>query len=131
MSLQDVAEQVRRNLKKDELFKGAFIAYCMLSPFWYFIIGPLARVLMKPYWITITDKRLYFTRLNIFQKPLVTDDFEYADIINTVIEGKMFARTIMFILNGKELKFSVPFRKNSQKNILSSKMLEFLEGKLK
>lgn len=33
MDLKDVAEQVRQDLKKDEEFKGAFIANCMPTLF--------------------------------------------------------------------------------------------------
>jgi hypothetical protein len=129
MSLKDAAEKVQEMLKENEEIKGEFIANCMPPLYWYFIIGPLAAVMMKQYWITLTDKRMFFTRLNMLQKPLVTDDFNYESISKSITTGKVLTRTMTFELNGKKLKLTIPFRKSIKKNMLSPETLEYLEGK--
>ena len=130
MSLKTVVEKAQRDVKPGEEIKGAFIANCMPAIIWYFIIGPLAAIMMRQYIVTLTDRRIYFTSLNMFQKIIVTDDFEYTEIECPPFKGKFFTRIAKFNLNGRNLKLTIPFRKKNKENILGPETLEYLLGKL-
>ena len=133
MTLKEVGTEVRELMQDDEEWKGAFLATRYASNWWFFLIGPWAFFMTQQYLITVTDKRLYFTRLGVFKNPVRTDEFYFEEIRDTVIKNWLwlpYLKRITFIRDGRKIKLDVPFRKRTRENILGPEILEFLKEKL-
>lgn len=125
MGMNDVFQE----LSSKEKCKGIFLANCMPSIWWYFLIGPLASFKMKQYIISLYDDAIHFTRLDLWGKAANTDEFSYDEIKTLELKNGMITKKWNISINDNRLKLIVPFRKSENEKLLDPSKLEFLKSK--
>ncbi|MCQ8119260.1 hypothetical protein [Methylomonas rosea] len=104
MTKEAAKEHILKNLTPGDSLVGFFIAQQPFKLWLFFIIGPLAVLSMKQYFIAVTQKGIHFHRLNLWGK-FASDDFFAFNEIATVKIGKgMLQRPMKFTFkNGRNI----------------------------
>lgn len=95
---------------------------------WYLLLGPFAAFMMKHYRLTITNKALYFHRLNLSSDIVQSDRFENDEIKSLKFSQGFLQHEIRLeFSNGRKLKINTPRKALSKKvAVLSEKGIEYL-----
>ena len=96
---------------------------------WFLLLGPLAAFMMKYYLLTVTDKAIYFHRMNMASKIVQSDRFSYAEMKGSKLSSGILNHELKFkFKNGRTLLVRCPRKALSKKvTVLSEKTLDFLE----
>lgn len=90
------------------------------------LVGAFAGFLIRPYIITVTNQKVYFSKLNIWENKLeITDSFGYDEIEKaTVKTGKLLASLKFRFKNGGKLKLRATYRQQKPDNLLGAIVLD-------
>lgn len=109
MSRKDTLATIRQQIPENEEYHGAFSGTAQPAFAWHFLLGNFAPLLTKTYIIYITDKKLYFSKLNLLGHLEVVDGFTDFEIRQLHIKKNLLAGyTFTFEFNnGRKLKLKV------------------------
>ncbi len=91
-------------LKEGEKHVGAFMGRTQPHVLWYFLLGPLATLMMQQYQVMVTSKRIIFGKLSVMGSVSIIDAFLYPEIEDVSIREGTLSDTIEFTFkNGRTL----------------------------
>jgi hypothetical protein len=97
----------------------------------FFIIGPLAILSTKTYFVAVTTKGVYFHRLNLFGKFAGIDFFEFGEIENVKMGIGMIQRPMKFqFKNARNIKFYPMLRGGNKKAKLTEITQKYIENNI-
>ena len=132
MNKDKASNHIKQNLPSNEDLIGFFQAQ---SPpkFWlYFIMGPLATLAIKFYFIAVTNKGVYFFKLNLLGKFTQQDFFSYDEIEKTEIgKGTLTVPMMFFFTNGTKLKIKAQKKGLERVAKLEEKTLDYMKKNIK
>lgn len=105
-----------RLVSQDEQRIGQFSAMQQPSNLLRLFMGPLSALMFRQYYITVTDKKIYFSRLSMWSGKIdTTDPFVYEEIEKATIKTGRYMADLKFkFKNGNSLKLRSPYRKELQ-----------------
>ena len=127
-------EEVIQQLPPEETYIGTFYGMARPSLWLIFLMGPLMNLLSKSYYVSITENKLYFTKLNLMNKILNIDSFEDIEISSLIITKNMFSSyTCKFVFsNGNKLKMIAHFNeKKKDSGFLTDEIFKVLQARFK
>ena len=99
---KDIAEaHIRQHIPSDETLIGFFQAMLPLKIWLFILIGPLACLSMRFYFIGVTDKGVHLFRLNMMGKFNNHDFFTYDEIDSLKIGKGLLQTPLLFIFTNK------------------------------
>ena len=111
MKKERAQEQIVSNLADNDSLVGFFYAQQPFKIWLFFIIGPLAVLSIKYYFIAVTTKGVHFHRLNILGKFADNDFFKFAEIENVKIGKGIVQRPMKFNFNnGRSIKIKAQLK---------------------
>jgi len=111
MKKEKAQEHIVSNLADNDSLVGFFYAQQPFKIWLFFIIGPLAVLSMKYYFIAVTTKGVHFHRLNILGKFADNDFFKFAEIENVKIGKGIVQRPMKFNFNnGRSIKIKAQLK---------------------
>ena len=97
----------------------------------YFLIGPLSTLGMKFYYIAVTNSGFHFHRLNMFNRIVEHDYFDFGEIKNIKIGKGFIQRPIYLTLsNGRRLKLKAQLKGAKSIPKLTPEIQKVIEDKL-
>lgn len=112
----------------DDRLIGFFLAQGPFPILWYFIIGPLAFLMVRRYYVAVSEKGVYFTKLNLLGKPANTDRMLFSEIERAEIGNGILQRPILFrFTNGKKLKVKAQLKGVKSVAVLTPDVQTYLE----
>ena len=129
MKLEKMKSYVNENLNEDDVLIGYFWSMEAIKIWLFMLIGPFAAFSMKFYVVAVSEKGLYFHRINFLEKFADTDFFTYEEIETLALSKGMLNALLKFhFVNGRKLKLKSPLKgKNA---IISTEIQTFLLEKL-
>jgi len=119
---------ISENIGSDEELIGFFQAVQPFKIWLFFIIGPLAVFSMKFFFLAVTNKGVYFFRLNYFDKFVTKDLFLYREIKSLEIGKGMLQRPMKFTFaNDKVVKVKAQLKGVDKIAKLLPETQEYLE----
>lgn len=95
---------IQNHLSPEERLIGFFAAQRPMKFWLFFLIGPLAALSAKAYYLGVTDKGVHFHALNLLGKFSQHDFFAYDEIANVKIGSGMLQIPMKFTFkNGRKL----------------------------
>ncbi len=111
MNKDQAYEYIKNTIEIDDNLIGFFIAQKPFSLLWFFIIGPLAVLTMKTYYVAVSKQGAYFYRLNLMGKPANVDFMSFDEIESIKIGKGMLQRPMLYrFKNGKKLKLKAQLK---------------------
>jgi len=96
MNKEKAQEHIKHNLRENDSLIGFFQAIELPNIWLYFIIGPLAFLSMKTYFLAVTKNGIYFHKLNFLGKFKEYDFFEFGEIESVYIGKGIMQRPMKF-----------------------------------
>lgn len=128
MNKEKANEYILSTMEPDDKLIGFFIAQGPFPILWFFIIGPLALLMLRQYYVAISEKGVYFIKLNLLGKPSNTDLMSFAEIENVKIGKGMMQRPMLFrFTNGKRLKVKAQLKGVKRVAVLTPEVQTHLE----
>lgn len=104
-------EFILSNLEADDKLVGFFFAQGRFPILWFFLIGPFAMLMLRQYYVAISEKGVYFIKLNPLGKPSNLDMMSFPDIESVKIGNGALQRPMLFHFNnGKKLKIKAQLK---------------------
>jgi len=104
-----VEKHILENLAEGDKLVGFFSGISSPKFWWYLLIGPLAHLRTKTYFVAVSNRGVYFNPLILFNKFGAIDFFEFEDIKNVKIAKGFIQRSFLFqFKNGRKLKIQAP-----------------------
>ncbi len=105
-------------ISKEEECIGQFAGWARPSFALRLFMGPLSSLMTKYYIVTVTNKKLYFSKKNIWSGKIdITDAFEYTEIEKATIKTGRFLSSLKFkFMNGNTIKLQATYRKQKPEN---------------
>ncbi len=125
-------EHIKQKLSSKEDLIGFF--YAQKPPkFWlFFIIGPLAMLSIRHYFVAVTNTGIHFYKLNMMGKFSQHDFFSYNEIEKIKIKkGTLTLPLIFFFSNGTKLKLKAQKKGLERVAKLEEKTLEYMKKNIK
>ncbi len=111
MNKEQAQEQIEKCLVPNDSLVGFFIAQQSFKIWLVFLIGPLAMLSMKSYFVAVTEKGICFHRLSLFGKFANSDFFEFSEIENVKIGKGLIQRPMSFeFRNGRKMKIKAQLK---------------------
>lgn len=111
MKKETAQEHIKLNLIEGDSLISFFQAVQPIKIWLFFLIGPLAVLSMKMYFLAVTEKGLYFHRLSLLGKFNGFDFFAYDEIESVVIGKGVLQRPMKFqFRNGRTLKIKAQLK---------------------
>lgn len=112
-------EIISTQVPQDEEVAGQFTATARPPMALYFIVGAFSSFFTKSYIVTVTDKKVYFTKTNFLTaKTEHTDAFAYDEIEKATLKtGKLLAKFKLKFRNGNKLVLQVPYRAQKPESV--------------
>lgn len=105
MKKEQAQEHIELHLTDGDSLISFFQAIQPFKIWLFFLIGPLAVLSMKTYFLAVTKKGLYFHRVNLLGKFSGMDFFAFDEIENVAIGKGILQRPMKFrFRNGRTLK---------------------------
>jgi len=120
-------EHINENLSQGDVLVGYFQATQSFKLWLFFLIGPLAVLSMRFYFVAVTQRGVYFHRLNFWGKFADYDFFQFDEIENVDI-GDGFIQKPMryFFKNGRKLKLKAQLKGTQKVAKLDEETLQYL-----
>ena len=99
MDKETARKHIEKNLRPGDSIVGFFYAIKPWSLWLFFLIGPLAILSMKYFFVAVTERGVYFHRLNMFGKFADNDFFGFREIRNVKIGKGIIQRPMKFRFN--------------------------------
>lgn len=129
MNKSKANEYILNTMESDDKLVGFFMAQGSFPTLWFFIIGPLAALMLRQYYVAISEKGVYFIKLNPLGKPSNTDLMSFAEIEYVKIGKGMLQRPILFrFANGKKLKVKAQIKGTKSVAVLTPEVQTYLEN---
>jgi len=124
-------KHIQQNLDRGDKLVGFFYAIQPVK-FWLFLlIGPLAFLSMKSYFVAATESGLTFYKLNMLGKFAHRDHFPYNEIGSVKIGSGLLQRPMGFVFkNGRKFKLKAQWRGVDKVAKLTEDMLAYLERRI-
>ena len=110
--------------------KHLFTFYAINPPaMWVALLtmGALYALFLKYYWVGVSDKSVYFLRLNLAGKVAQTDVFKFKEIESLKVTNSLLQKVAVFgFANGRKLVLNF----NKFRDGGADKMLEYLQKKI-
>ncbi len=104
MNKEKAQEQIEKKIDQDDILVGFFYAQQPFKIWLFFLIGPLAVLSMKYYFVCVTKKGIHFHRLNLLGKFANHDFFKFEEIENVKIGKGILQRPMKYqFKNGQSL----------------------------
>lgn len=132
MYIHNVKSYIEQNLSSKEKLIGFFYAHKSFKLWLYFIIGPLAVLSLKSYFVAVTNNGIHFFQFNLLLKFSKHDFFIY-DEIEKVKVGKGVMKIPMqySFTNGNKLKIKALKKGCSDVMKIEEKELEYIKRNIK
>tara|TARA_A100001015_G_scaffold312144_1_gene416727 strand:- start:838 stop:1242 length:405 start_codon:yes stop_codon:yes gene_type:complete len=127
---KEIAEKhIVENLAQDDELVGFFEAVQPFKFWLFFVIGPLAVLSMKNYFVAVTKRGVCFYRLNLLGKFAGSDFFKFNDIENVKIGNGILQRPFLFqFKNGRKLKINALVRGVEKISKLNDNVQKYIES---
>lgn len=132
MTTTELEDRIRQDLEPGDDLLGFFLGQIPFKFWWFLLVGPIAVLGMKTYYIAASQRGMHFYRMNIIGQIEQHDYFNYDAIRVLEIKSGMLQLPLRFeFKNHNELK--VRAQKKGAKKIpkLTDELIETLKGKLK
>jgi len=111
MNKETAKEHILKNLIQGDSLIGFFVAQQSFKIWLFFLIGPLAVLSMKSYFVAATQKGIYFHRLNLLGKFADSDFFEFNEIESIKISRGILQCPMIFkFKNGRSIKIKAQLK---------------------
>jgi hypothetical protein len=105
MDKERAHEHIKRNLREHDSLIGFFQAIEPPKIWLFFLIGPLAALRMRMYFLAVTTKGLHFHRLNLLGKFKEHDYFDFCEIERVEVGKGVLQRPMKFhFKNNRKIK---------------------------
>lgn len=105
MHKNEALTHIKNKLTSDEELIGFFMAQKPFKIWLFVLIGPLAVLSMKPYYIAVTNKGVHFHLLNLLGKFSKHDFFKFEEIDSLKIGNGVMRIAMKYVFsNGRKLK---------------------------
>ena len=131
MNKSQVEVHVKDSLEGDDSLIGFFQAMQLPKIWLYFLIGPLAFLSMKTYFVAVSKRGLYFHRLNLLGKFKDYDFFEFNEIDSVKIGGGILQRPMTFqFKNKRKIKIKAQLKGVEKVAKLTPEVQQYIENNI-
>lgn len=124
-------EHINENLSQGDVLVGFFQATQSFKLWLFFLIGPLAVLSMKFYFVAVTQRGIYFHRLNFWGKFADYDFFQFDEIENVEMGDGFLQKPMQyFFKNGRKLKLKAQLKGTQKVAKLDEETLQYLNKHL-
>ena len=132
MKKEKAKEYIEKNLSPDDSLIGFFAAQQSFKIWLFLLIGPLAVLSMKSYFVAVTRKGIYFHRLNLLGKFSDYDFFEFTEIETVRIAKGTFQRPMKFnFKNGRNIEIKAQVKGLDRIAKLTEETLQQIQNNIK
>ncbi|MBT3303441.1 MAG: hypothetical protein HN982_04420 [Candidatus Marinimicrobia bacterium] len=111
MNKEKAQEHIENNLNNNDSLVGFFQAIEPPKIWLFFVIGPLAILSMKTYFVAATANGMHFFKLNLLGKFSDDDFFNFNEIENVKIGKGLLQRPFLFqFKNSRKLKIKAQLK---------------------
>lgn len=111
MNKEQAQGYIQQNLKENDILIGFFQAVSPPKIWMFFLLGPLAILSMRMYFLAVTEKGIYFYKLNFLGKFKDCDFFEFDEIENVKIGKGILQRPMNFnFKNNRKIKLKAQLK---------------------
>lgn len=111
MNKEKAQEYIQAHLNENDSLIGFFQAIETPKIWLYFLIGPLAALSMKYYFLAVTEKGIHFHKLSMLGKFAGSDFFKFNEIESVKIGKGLIQRPMMFkFKNSRKLKINAQLK---------------------
>lgn len=122
---------IKKDLASEEELIGFFQAQGAFRLWLFFIIGPLAVLSLRQYFVAVTNKGIHFHLLNILGKFSQHDFFSYDEIKKIEIGKGMLQIPIKFFFENKKLKIKAQKKGFERVATVDEKTLDYIKNNVK
>jgi len=131
MKIEDLRQKIINDIGEDEEFIGVFQGMRAMKIWLFFIIGPLAALSTKQFYVVITNKTLHFHSPVMFTSKFDHCIVRYDDIEHITYGKGWLSRPITFVLeNGRKLTINAQVKGVEKVMKISEEMIAFLQQKV-
>lgn len=104
MKKEKVEQHITAILGENETLESYFLAQ-ELHRRWFLLLGPLAALTLRSYYIAVTSEGVHFHRVDLRDRIAMSDFFSYSEITAVNVKGGMLQKPLRFSFsNGRTLK---------------------------
>lgn len=131
MNKNQVLEHINEPVQQGDVLVGFFQATQSFKIWLFFLIGPLAVLSMKFYFVAVTQQGIYFHRLNLWGKFSDYDFFTFDEIQNVEMgDGYLQKPMRYYFKNGRKLKLKAQLKGSQKVAKLDDETLEYIKKRL-
>ena len=128
MTKEEAHQHIQEHLETDDTLKGFFTAIEPAKLWLFLLIGPLAFLSMKQYFIAVSENGIYFHKMGFFGKFTTHDFFTFKEIENVKIGKGLLQRPMKFLFkNGRSMKIKAQLKGVEKVAKLTEEIQEHLE----
>ena len=131
MKKELVHEHIEKNMEPNDTLIGFFYAISPPKLALFFLIGPLAGLCMRIYFLAVTEKGLYFHKLNMIGKFKECDFFEFNEIEKVKIGKGFLQRPLNFYFkNKRKIKLKAQLKGSNKVALITPEIQSYIESKV-
>lgn len=132
MNKEQAQQHIEKNLAAGNSLVGFFMAMQPFKIWLFFLIGPLAVLSMKYYFVAVTKKGLTFYRLNMLGNFSNSDSFDFNEIESVKIGKGMLQRPMKFKFNnGRSLYIKAQLKGVEKVAKITDEVQRYIENNIK
>ena len=128
MKKESAKQHIETTLQDGDSLVGFFQATAFPSIWWFLLTGPFAFIGMKFYFLAVTNRGLSFHRMNLLERFVEHDFFEFDEVESMSIGKGLLQRPIRFLFkNGRKVKVKAPLKGVEKVATLTPDTQQYLE----
>jgi len=131
MNNEQAQEHIKQKLKEGDTLIGFFQAVSPPKLWMFFIIGPLATLSTRMYFLAVTEKGLYFHKWSLIGNFKSYDFFEFDEIENVKIGKGILQRPMRFhFKNDRKIKVKAPLKGHKKLAKMTLDVQNYIENRI-
>ncbi len=131
MNKEQAQVYIQQNVKEDDILIGFFQAISPPKIWMFFVLGPLAILSMRMYFLAVTERGIYFYKLSLLGKFKDCDFFEFDEIENVKIGKGILQRPMKFhFKNNRKIKVKAQLKGHNKVAKVTADVQSYIENRI-
>jgi hypothetical protein len=131
MNKEQAQVYIQKNVKEDDTLIGFFQAISPPKIWMFFVLGPLAILSMRMYFLAVTERGIYFYKLSLLGKFKDCDFFEFDEIENVKIGKGILQRPMKFhFKNNRKIKVKAQLKGHKKVAKVTADVQSYIENRI-
>ncbi len=131
MNKEQAQAYIEQNIKEDDTLIGFFQAVSPPKIWMFFVLGPLAILSMRMYFLAVTERGIYFHKLSLLGKFEDSDFFEFDEIESVRIGKGILQRPMKFhFKNSRKIKVKAQLKGHKKIAKVTADVQSYIENRI-